>query len=442
MDLILEKISKFFSENRIKNTIFILVAILLIGAGFRFYHLGSNPLIADEFLDMNSSYGYFKTHIWQAWDFNKNAVNTTDVFAPRDERAWMYKWQVAELFRFMPPTEAAARSVSVLWGLATIVLMYFVAKSFTKNRTIAILAALLFAISMTGIEFDRRLRMYAMFYPMYLSVSWLLFLFFETKYKGSIAWLRKVSEKLDLNILMLIPLLPVAALSFHLQLLSANIVPAFAAYVLIMALWTVWKKKCINKYLIFVALGIVGFVAAKILMPGFVGLMLASIKFFIDNQSYIFSIFRDYSQFLGALLVLVYGIYWLAKREGRTKEALWLGVSFVVPLLMAAFLWKRTQGIQYVFFIQSFLIILMASGIYGIARFFEQQTANAPKKAFALSLAIILLLLPNWGYFSQDNGDNTYHRDNTRVGDYRKVFAYVRKHSDPSQVIITRNFRT
>ncbi|HEX8974681.1 MAG TPA: hypothetical protein VF817_04315, partial [Patescibacteria group bacterium] len=47
-----------------------------------------------------------------------------------------------------------------------------------------------------------------------------------------------------------------------------------------------------------------------------------------------------------------------------------------------------------------------------------------------------------WGYFSQDNGDNTYHRDNTRVGDYRKVFAYVRKHSDPSQVIITRNFRT
>ena len=82
----------------------VLAMIVMLGAGLRLYHLGKNPLIADEFLDMNASYGYFKTNVWQAWDFNKDAVNTTDAYAARDERAWIFKWQVTQFFRvFRPP---------------------------------------------------------------------------------------------------------------------------------------------------------------------------------------------------------------------------------------------------------------------------------------------------------------------------------------------------
>ena len=420
----------------------VLAMIVMLGAGLRLYHLGKNPLIADEFIDMNAAYGYSNTHLWQAWDFNKQTVNTTDVFAPRDERSWIYRWQVAQLFKIFPATEAVARSVSALWGLLTIILMYFVTLSFTKNKKIAIIAALLFAISITGIEFDRRLRMYAMFYPVYLALSWLVFQFFETRYEGKIAWLKKVSQKIDLNPAWIVPLLLVAALSFHLQLLTANIAPAFFAYVLILAIWS-WRKKmpAINKYSATVALAIVGLIAGKLFVPQIIGLFLGSLKFFINNSEYLTMIFRDYGLWSLAVVVLAFGIYWLAKEEKRPKEALWLTVSFLVPLLMAAFMWRRPQGIQYVFFIQSFLIILMATGIYGLAEFFKRQMPQFGTKACVVTMTLLFLLLPNYGYFFSGD-DNTYHRGNTEVGDYRKVFTYVKKYAKPGDLIVTRNFRT
>jgi hypothetical protein len=440
--LYLKKIINLFPKKEIHQTILLLGIILIIGASFRLYHLGSNPLIADEFLDMNASYGYFKTNVWQAWDFNQNSVNTLDVFAPRDERAWMYKWQVAQMFKFFPATEAVGRLVSVIWGLLTIVLMYFITKSFTKNRTVAIIAALLFAISVSGIEFDRRLRMYAMFYPVYLLLSWLFFQFLESKYQGSVKWFKKISDRIGIQPLYLIPLAAVGALSFHLQLLTANIAPTVAVYIFIMAIAALYKKTGIwNKYIVFSLLGIIGFIGAKIFLPGIVGLFLGSLKFFIDNSEYLVKIFHDYSQVLLAVIVGTFGLYWLSERLGKPKEALWLFVSLAVPLLMAAFMWKRPQGLQYVFFIQSFLIILMATGIYGIAQFFKQHFGSLGNRAYTAALILLFLLLPNYGYFFE-GGDNTYHRDNSSVGDYRKVFAYVQKKAKSGELIVTRNFRT
>jgi len=108
--------------------------------------------VADEFLDINSSYAYFKTGIWQNWDFNFEKVNADNVFQARDERAGVYKWQVAELFNFLPPTESTARTISVLWGILTIALIYFVATDFTKKKMIGLIGAFLFAISTSGIS--------------------------------------------------------------------------------------------------------------------------------------------------------------------------------------------------------------------------------------------------------------------------------------------------
>jgi hypothetical protein len=89
--------------------------------------------VADEFLDMNSAYGYFKTGEWKAWDFNHQEPSAVNTNTARDERANIYKWQVAQLFRFLPPTEAVARSVSVFWGGITL-LMVFGASRYTTSE--------------------------------------------------------------------------------------------------------------------------------------------------------------------------------------------------------------------------------------------------------------------------------------------------------------------
>ncbi len=154
-----------------KNIITILLLIVLFGAILRFYKLGATSFVADEFLDIKSSYAYFKTHQWQSWDFNWGKVNTDNVLEARDERAWAYKWQVAQLFRFLPATEGTARAISALWGVLTMVLIYFVGTYFSKKKMVGLLSAFLFAISLSGIEFDRKLRMYAMFLPVYLVFS-------------------------------------------------------------------------------------------------------------------------------------------------------------------------------------------------------------------------------------------------------------------------------
>src|SRR3989344_8489634 len=126
-----------------KQTLSTLAIIVLLGAGLRFYSLGYNSFVSDEFLDINSAYGYAQTGQWRAWDFNFGKLSEVNLNVPRDERAVVYKWQVAQLFRFFPPTETVARSVSVFWGMISIGVIFWATYMMTKRREIALIAALL-----------------------------------------------------------------------------------------------------------------------------------------------------------------------------------------------------------------------------------------------------------------------------------------------------------
>src|SRR4030042_6830631 len=185
--------------------------------------------MTDEFLDYNSSYGYYKTGQWLAWDFNLDQVSH-NLYAQREERAWIYRAQVAQVFHWLPPTEAAARSVSAIWGIISIIVLYFAAAYFTKNKIIGLISAFLFAVSIAGITFDRTLRMYAMFFPVFLLFSWFLFRFFEEEYKGGNSVIKKIQERLKINIIWLLPAAILGLLSFHLHPLTLNIGLVFVVY--------------------------------------------------------------------------------------------------------------------------------------------------------------------------------------------------------------------
>ena len=115
-----------------KQTAQILVIIIVFGTGMRFYSLGNNSFVSDEFLDINSSYGYTQTGQWRAWDFNFGKASEVNLNVPRDERATIYKRQVAELFRFLAPTERNARLISVLWGAISIGVIFWSTFIFTN----------------------------------------------------------------------------------------------------------------------------------------------------------------------------------------------------------------------------------------------------------------------------------------------------------------------
>lgn len=424
-----------------KNTLVILFAIILLGAFLRFYKLGELSFVADEFLDMNSSYAYSQTGIWQSWDFNRGQINTENEFAPRDERAWLYKIQVAKLFEYFAPTEQVARSISAIWGIFTIVLIYLVGKSFTQKKSIGLLSAFLFAVSVSGIYFDRRLRMYAMFFPLFLLFSWLTYKFYEGKYEGKHRWCTKISNKFSMNLMYLVPALAVGIISLMIHDLTITMAAIFAVYVTVQAIRTyVQKKELINKYSITLGIILISVAGVFALAQDKIAKYTAGIKLFNDNFSYFGLILNDYSHPVLAVLALLSGIYYLNKKK-LSKESVWLSVSFFVPLLMAVFLWRRNAGPQYIFFVQSFEIILIAAGIYGIAKFFKKNLESIEsKKIFATAILLALVIIPNWAYFFQEN--NVYRQTSQAENpNYRSIFTYFKKKKNAEDVLVTRNFR-
>ena len=421
----------------------LLILIIIIGALLRFFGLGNNSFVSDEFLDMNSAYGYAQTGEWRAWDFNFGQPSEVNINVPRDERAAVYKWQVAQLFKFLPPTETVARSVSVLWGIISIGVIFLAALVMTKRREIALIAALLFAVSVSGIIFDRTLRMYAMFFPLYLATATLAFLALERGYAGRISFFQTLWKKLGINSLFGIPAVLLFILSLLTHQLTGTLIFSVAVYLLARTFQIYRHAGTLrHKYSILLLLGLTAMIAVAMLFPKFFRSFAGGLIFFENHYSYLGYVLRDYYHPLLAIFLMIFGVWWISKREKLNKEGLWLSISLLVPLAMAIFLWRRNIGAQYIFFVQSFALILIASGVFGIWKLIgEKWTPGViDTKKSLIIMGLLILLVPNFGYFGEEN--NTYHQTSSGSNpNYRKVFTYFKKQHLDTDVLITRNGR-
>jgi hypothetical protein len=420
----------------------ILFLIILLGAGVRFYELGNNSFVADEFLDINSSYGYAQTGEWKAWDFNYGRPAEMNINDARDERAFVYKWQVAQLFKVLPPTEETARTVSVLWGLVSIVAMFWASYVYTRKKEISLIAALLFAVAVSGIIFDRRLRMYAMFFPVYLVLATVLYRFLESEYQGKIEWLRTLWKRTELNAAYLPLVLVFGALGLAVHQLSAVIVFSAAAYLIARTVCEYRSSHTLkNKYAVLLGSGIAGLVLLYLVSSMTILAFAAGLTFLDDHYSYFGYVFGDYAHPLLAAALMAFGAYTLARTdESGRKAAGWLSLSFLVPLILAVWFFRRNAGPQYIFFAQSFGMILAATGLWHLWELLSSRFAEWGKRGSYILLALMIILMPNFGYFLEEN--NTYHETSTGGNpNYRKVFTHVKKNMAEGDALITRNFR-
>lgn len=407
----------------------------------RFYKLGETSFGADEFLDINSSYAYHKTGVWQNWDFNFGRVNTENVFQARDERAWIYKWQVAEILKHFPPTESNVRAISALWGIITIILMYLAGAYFSRRKEIGLLSAFLFAISISGIIFDRRLRMYSMFFAVFLAFAWFTYRFLEEEYKGKNKFIKNIQNKTGFNLIYLVPAAAMGIASYLAHQLTVNIIFIIAVYSIIQLIISARKNSnWFNKYSIIIIFMFLGSISASIFMPKTFQVNLAGLQFFNNHYGYILKAFSDYSHLLIAMIITAFGICYLYRQEKLEKEALWLSASFLGTLIFAIFIWSRNIGDQYIFFIKSFGIILIACGIYGLAIFFSENLSKYKKYSFLASVILLLMIVPDYAYFFQT--DNVYKQTSESENpNFRRVFAFFKKSKTDSDVLISRKFR-
>ncbi|MCX6766062.1 MAG: hypothetical protein NT136_03850 [Candidatus Moranbacteria bacterium] len=422
-----------------KKIFIILLAILILGGFLRFYKLGEQPFVTDEFLDINAAYGYYQTGKWQAWDFNLGQVSQ-DLYGLRDERTWLYRWQVAQLFHWFSPTEVAARSVSAVWGLISIVVLYFAATYFTKSRTVGLISAFLFSVSISGIVFDRMLRMYSMFFPVFLLFSWFLFRFLEEEYKGKIALVKKIQTVAGINAIWLVPAIVAGLASWHLHPLTINIFIILVLYFIIQAGANWYQKRSyVNKYTIMLLLMLAGAAGYYLYNPKNFLFYFNLLDFLKNNLSYFSAAVSDWSHLILSYSFILLGLFFLVKNSESRKGAVWLAACFLSIVGMAAFFWKMSFGPRFIFFAKSFGIILLSSGIYALAIFLKENLARYKNQIFAAVMTSALLVVPNWAYFFSQ--ENSYSRSENSP-DYRKAFQYFLKKRGAQDMLVTKNFRS
>ncbi|MFA6184294.1 MAG: hypothetical protein WC682_04295 [Parcubacteria group bacterium] len=438
---------KFFVWN--KRIGAILIAILVLAGILRFYNLGEKSFSADEFLGVNASYGYKQLGEWRRWDFNlEKPMEDSAYFKTFFDfdfwhdgettytRAWIYNWQIAQSLKFLPDNETwSYRVVGVIWGIFSVLLIYWISFRFTGNRIIGLLAALLLTLSIDGIEFSRRVRMYAMFMPVFLIFAWVAFCFFESKIKSRWIGLNKFNKKLNLNFIFLIPVIFLGVLSMHLHLLAANFVFIALVYFIIMGIIEyIRTKKITNHYIVYS----LGMVILGVIMNLKSNALLSSMGW-VNHFSYLDKTFLDYSNGLTPLILIAIGGYYLIKNN-KQREGVFLLTSYLIILLGAIFLWDRNSGEQYLFFAKSFQIILIASGIWAIANFFKENLKKYNQKVYWATMLFLLLAIINWGYFlAPENAyKQTSQSDNPN---YKNVFSFVLSKKGTNDILITRNFR-
>ncbi len=428
------------SSKRIYALLFL---IILFGAGLRFYNLGSASFDRDEFFELNTSYGYFKTGRWLSWDFNNEKPFEGALQDDTStERAEVFRWQLAQIYRFAEPTEANTRAVSAVWGILSVILIYFITLSFTKNKYIALIAVFLAAVGESEIIYGRRLRMYAMFFPAYLFFSWMLYKFYEEKYGGKVKFFQIASQKTGINLLYFLPVVIAGLISLNVHFLTVTIISTILAYSCLNMIFGWGKDKFINKYSVSVLIIISAYIIVS--QVPFLYPLYKSLKKNVELITQSYGYFNDYfSDFVfpvvGFILVLL-GTWYLAKKIGRTKPALFLFASAFAPLGMAIFTWSRDPAHRYIYFIQSFGIILAAAGIFGITELVSEKFKKY-KKVAAVVMLIIFLSLIDSSYFSKKS-EVYYQGKDSYYPNFRPAFSYVDENRKAGDIIVTRAYRS
>lgn len=429
INLVNFSILNFLKNTNQKKLFWIFLGLVLFLGGFlRVYKIGQQSFLADEFLGINASYGYVQTKQWKFWDFNEEKL-TEEIYV----RANVYYWQVAQVLDWLGLGEGKSRLVSVAWGMLGIFVLSWWVYFFSKNWVWAILVGLFLAISPTALTFDRKLRMYSMFAPTFFLFSMSIFWFLESKIEKVPNWLKKIQEKIGLNFLFLPLVFLLGILSLATHLLTVNIFPIVLIYFLVMVIRDYWQnKKILNRYS--------GYFGGMILI-----IFLAvqnqeirnSLNFFslVSNWSYFEKLIFDYSHPILAGTFLLLGIYYLIKNYSKT--GIWIVVNFLSILFLALFIWKRNAGLQYLYFITFFKIIIFSAGVLFLTEIISEKIFSGSKKAFWFLIVFWFLLLPNWSFFFSSEG---FYRDikKWKVPNYREVYGYYVKNRQPNSAIISR----
>ncbi len=153
-----------------------IVLILLYALILRVYHLGASPLWFDETISSLASKKIVEKGI---------PILDSGLFY---SRALVFHYIQAIFIAFFGPNDFAVRFVSVLFGLGTVLLAFFIGKEFNKET--GIIAALFTAFLFLEVVYSRQARFYQAFQFLFFLT---IFLLYKSKKNKKYAYLASIS---------------------------------------------------------------------------------------------------------------------------------------------------------------------------------------------------------------------------------------------------------
>lgn len=140
-----------------KNTLVVLLLILLLGIFLRVYNIGNEGFWLDETATATSvrDYGFFEIlkNAFSRGNVTPGYYGTYSTDLPF-YYALLYLWS-----KLLGVSELSLRLLSALFGSLSILIIYFVARELTDNKA-ALLSSFVFSFSMINIEYSQEARFY------------------------------------------------------------------------------------------------------------------------------------------------------------------------------------------------------------------------------------------------------------------------------------------
>lgn len=361
-----------------KFTLVILAVLLISGIYLRFYNLGAMSFWVDE---MNHVFAGMSLGAGEAPEFPSGVAN---------ERALFYSRMVGWAFSAFGASEFAARFPSAVFGLFSILLVFWVGKELF-NRRVGLLSALVLTFAHMPIGWSRTSRMYTLFQFLFLLGVYFYYKGFEatpagdnrdTRAEGLVGKGRAYFRDQGIRW----PWLIAAGCVFLISMQVHQLTGLFGATLLVfwllafvgLALRDGFRTALTSKYFVALCLTSVGVGVGLVFfdLPAFVNYALTFHPEWaqyakVEDTHYYYWYLTSSEQFPLAALFVIGAVQALIRVE---KAALFCAVAFGVPVFFQSFIFSYKLS-NYIFNVYPFFVLIIAFALHNL---YESELMGLP----------------------------------------------------------------
>ncbi len=431
-------------------TVIALLAIIAVAAYLRFAQLGVPSLWVDE---LNFVYAGKSIVAGEEPRFPSGNLN---------KRAMLFAEAVGLSFRVFGVNEFGARFPSAVFGVLSVIAIFFIARDLF-GRNVGLLSAFLLTFSHLCIGWSRLARMYTLFQLLYVIGAYAFYKGFEgaTQFLDSNkrSWLNTIRAYFALEGIRWPWLMvsgAVLAISFHVHELTGIIAASVLSFILGMAGVMLFTKgpraASTSKYGLALGIALVGGVAGFLFFDA-IDFVLRAVSFqpswanyaYVQDSHYYYYFLTESSQFPLAAFFLLGYLHMLTRGN---KAAFFVCCNFAVPVLLHSFAFAYKVP-NYIFQVYPFFVMLAAYALHNLyqdEKYRVQSVWQSLKKLFTPRVKQYLLVGMMFGWLpltiwfryalklpfmgaAGNNGAVDYD-------DWREASVYVQAHATNEQVLV------